>query len=304
MNEASLRKYLKAGEIASKVVEYAKSFLSGRSEINLTDLCERIERKIESFGGKPAFPCNLGLNEVAAHFSPYPGENLIIERSGILKIDLGVRIDGCIADVAFSIALSSEYKELVECAEKALANAIEVIKPGIRVSEVGRVVEDTAKEMGFKPIKNLSGHLIEEYKLHAGKSIPNVKTILSDRMEVGEVYAVEPFITLGEAAGEVIPINKIRIYQIMRIKKLKDPELEKCFKEMVNEFKTLPFTPRWLTGFKDFKTALRIVEDLRKLRLLYGFPVLVEKSLKPVAQFEHTVVIREGGVITLTKPSL
>ena len=189
MREEVVKGYVKAGEIAKKVrSEAISSILKGERDVER--LCERIERKIRELGAEPAFPLNVGINEVAAHYSPYPGDEISIPEDGVVKVDLGVKLGDYIVDTAATVDLSGKHEDLVECTREALRRAVERVMHGVKASDIGWEVEKTARSRGFKPIENLSGHLIKGGVLHAGKSIPNVKTLFSDRLEEGEVLSL------------------------------------------------------------------------------------------------------------------
>ncbi|HTY43645.1 MAG TPA: M24 family metallopeptidase, partial [Patescibacteria group bacterium] len=156
-------KILKAGKIASEVREYAKSFI--KPNMKLLEIAEKIEEKIKKLGGEPAFPTNLSINEIAAHYTPSHNDETLAH--GLLKVDLGVHVDGWTADIAFSIDLeaSSLNKKLIEASESALKKALEISKENVSISEIGRAIQKTIESHGFSPIINLSGHEMEQYDL-------------------------------------------------------------------------------------------------------------------------------------------
>ena len=299
-SDEKLENFLKAGKIAAKVVRYAEQLVkSGHRDVY--NLCEKIEQKIIELGAFPAFPCNICINDVAAHFSPYPTDQILLPERGVVKIDIGVRINGYIVDTAFSIPLSDEFERLVEWTKLALERAIRAIKPRIRASEIGAIIENTAKEGGFKPIRNLSGHLIKEYRLHAGKSIPNVQSFFSDRILEGEIYAIEPFLTLSDASGSVKSTKTRRIFSLSKIKRPKDKRLEHLYKEILRRFRMLPFSPRWLAKSNKFENVVEKIISLEREGIIHSYPVLVEKLGGIVAQFEHTIVVTKDGALVLTE---
>jgi methionyl aminopeptidase len=194
LSKSDLDNYIKAGKIASEAVKYAKSIV--KKDMSLLEIAEKIEDKIKQLGGKPAFPVNLSINEIAAHATP--SFNDTDKAHGLLKVDIGAHIQGCIADTAFSIDLenSAENKKLIESAEKALENAIKEFNLDSQLGNVGKIIETTIKNSGFQPIINLSGHSIEKNNVHAGLTVPNYDTKQKIPLEKG-VYAIEPFTTNG-----------------------------------------------------------------------------------------------------------
>jgi len=140
----------------------------------LFEICESIEREIRQKGGNCAFPVNTSLNDIAAHYTAEPNDATVVKDSDLLKIDLGVQINGFIADTAVTVCYDPSYDYLVQAAESALKDAISIIHAGTKSSDVGKRIETTVKDMGGVPIANLSGHSLEQYTIHAGKSVPNI----------------------------------------------------------------------------------------------------------------------------------
>jgi len=188
---------------------------------------------------------------------------------------------------------------MVQVAEEALEEGMVAMAPGVRLSEVGKVIERTIKRAGYKPIENLTGHLLSRYVLHAGKSVPNVgKAKEKGVVRAGEVYAIEPFVTLPSAKGWVIEGGQAFIYRAIK-PKTKEKKYKKLM-EAVRKFKGLPFSGRWLVkpfGEDFVKSGLNA---LVKEGSLMAYPVLIEKSKKGVAQVEATIYVGENSNVILT----
>jgi len=285
-----------AGKIARRVREEVPALV--REGVDALSIAQAVEDKIIQYGGRPAFPCNICIDSVAAHFTPTPIENIMIPKGALVKVDLGVECDGYIADTAITIGLPNSQSRLIEAAENALKNAIKTIKAGIRVSEVGAIINDTIVRYGFKPIRNLSGHEIRRYTLHTGTSIPNVRTKETLRLENGRIYAIEPFVTLGSGSGLVVSSNSVNIFSVLmennHDNRLSIDELS-LIKMLRESTKGLPYTLRWLE-----KEKWALHEKLVKKGVVKGYPVLVEKMGTPVAQAEHTVIVLEQGCEVIT----
>ncbi len=290
--------YLKSGRIARDTLKYAIDLIGGSRRINLYNLCISIEKYIRDKGGIPAFPCNISLNEIAAHYSPTDPDDTIIFDEGLLKIDVGVMIDGYIADTAITIARGYKYEDIAKANKQILEEAIKLFRDGVKLGEIGEYIENRAIELGYKPISNLTGHLISRYNLHAGKNVPNVKQIFSPRIAKGEVYAIEPFLTFANNIGYVISGIKVQIFSLTKTKKIKDEDLDKFKNYILENFKTLPFSPRWLYDIYGFEETWKLINRLRKLKYLRDYPILVEKSGGYVSQFEHTVIIADQPIVT------
>jgi len=298
MMEEELEKLLRAGYIAKVVREEAARM--ARPGLKLIELASYIENRIRELGGEPAFPTNLSVNSVAAHYTPLYGDDSVIPENSVLKIDVGVHVDGYIADTATTVTFNPIYEGLVEATRKALERALEVLKPGIKASEVGRVIEETVKSSGYKVVKNLSGHSMARYLIHAGLSIPNYNDVFNrSRLEKG-VYAIEPFATNGY--GIVISGTVTTIYAVKKhVQKPLPADARKLLDTIWAERKTLPFCERWYVKlFNDINALRNSIKILDSKNLLVKYPILVEKSNGIVSQHEHTVVISEKDIIVTT----
>ena len=193
--------YIKAGKIAGEVRENVrKTDWIGKT---VYEICEHVEGEIKKRGAKCAFPVNTSINEVAAHYTAEPNDEMTITEDDLVKIDLGAQIDGYIADTAVTVCYNPEFDTLVQGAESALKNAMSMMKTGIKSSDVGRTIEKTIKELGLIPIANLSGHSLEQYTIHAGKSVPNIWSIGSFNFPSEQAFACEPFVKTGDGLGFV-----------------------------------------------------------------------------------------------------
>ena len=288
------QKIIQAGKIASQVKAYARTMV--KKGMPLLEIAEKIESKIIELGGKPAFPCNLSINEIAAHYTPSYNDTEIAQ--GLLKVDLGVHINGLVADTAFSLDLenSTENKKLIEAAELALNEATKKINNAIEISQIGEVIEKSIKSLGFQPIQNLSGHAIERYDLHAGINIPNYNNSSPIKITPG-VYAIEPFSTVG--LGKVRDGRPSGIYQIQKSGNVRDNFAREVLSFIDEEYSTLPFCSRWI--HKKFGTrGLVALRQIEQAGILHHYSQLIEIGKGKVAQAEHTIVITEKDKIITT----
>ncbi|HIP89177.1 MAG TPA: type II methionyl aminopeptidase, partial [Thermococcus paralvinellae] len=237
MNEER-EKLIKAGEIARQVKKEVIKII--KSGVLLYEIAEFVENRIMELGGKPAFPCNLSLNELAAHYTPYKGDKTVLREGDYLKVDLGVHIDGYIADTAITVRVGMEGDDLMEASKEALENAISVVRAGVRINEIGKVIEETIRGHGFNPIVNLSGHIIQRYRLHSGVSIPNIyRPHDTYTLKEGEVLAIEPFATTG--AGQVIEVPPALIFMFVRNRPVRMLQARNLLNYIRKNFSTLPF---------------------------------------------------------------
>jgi methionyl aminopeptidase len=292
--------YIRAGKIASEVREYART--QDHTGRTLSEICNDVENEIFKRGGEPAFPVNVSLNDIAAHYTAEPNDPIIVKNSDVLKIDVGVHIDGYIADTAVTVSFDSKYQDLIDIAQRALDEAIGIARSNTRVSDIGRIIEKTITKYGCKPIQNLSGHSLEQYTIHAGKSIPNIWTIgHSFNLSVDNVYAIEPFVTTKDGQGIVYEGKIKNIFGIASRKRTKDQKADEFLEYLWNKFKTLPFALRWVIKDYEEKEGSSLLQTLLKKKNVHAYPILVEGANKIVAQAEHTIIPQESNTITITK---
>jgi methionyl aminopeptidase len=298
-SEMNFESYLRAGKIASEVREGArKKYHVGST---LLEICESVESQIRGMGAEPAFPVNTSLNDIAAHYTAEPNDSTTVKEGDVLKIDIGVQIDGYIADTAVTVCYDPKYESLVKAAEAALAEAVRAARANTKAGDIGRVIEATITKFGFRPIQNLSGHSLQQYTVHAGKSIPNIWTRGSSfALLPNEAYAIEPFVTTKDGQGVVYEGRMRNIFGITSRKPVKDEEADKLLDLIWNRYRTLPFAMRWLTDRYDEKDVRRLMETLIKKKNVHSYPILVEGHGKVVVQAEHTLIPSESSVSVIT----
>jgi len=297
-DEEVIEKFRLSGKILRETREEIRSFV--REGMPIIEVCEKAETLIRKKGGKPAFPCNVSINEVAAHYTSPPNDERRIPEKAIVKVDLGVHVDGYVTDTAFTVCFDPAYADMQAAAEHALDAAISSIHAGMSTSKIGEIIEKSIRNRGFKPISNLTGHSVGRYLIHAGTSIPNVAQISFTKVQAGEVYAIEPFVTLPDAAGRVEDGTEVTIFRLVKTKSVKNPYAKQLLMYIEDNFRTLPFAERWLQNIVSANQYHEAFDELYKSKSLMGYPVFVEASRKPVAQAEHTVLITEKGCEVLT----
>jgi methionyl aminopeptidase len=293
-----LEKYERAGKIAAKVRKKISQTVS--EGMPFIDICERTEQMIKSLGGKPAFPCNVSVNEVAAHYTSPPNDEKKVPRGSLAKIDLGVHVDGYIADTAITVCFAPELEDMVQASEAALEKAVKTIRPNMYTSELGTEIQRVIEGRGFKPISNLTGHQVGRYLVHTGRSLPNVPHISLTKIRVGNVYAIEPFVTFKEAAGIVKEAKESFIFRLAKRKRPRNSFARRIITHIENEYKTLPFTERWLGSYRKNKEYKAAFSELLASKSLMSYHVFIEASRQHVAQSEHTVYVDGNGAIVLT----
>ena len=294
MDEEIYEKYILAGKIASKAREYGKNLI--KPDVSFLDVTEKVESKIKNLGADLSFPVNIAVNNIAAHYSPRNDDKLVFKKGDLVKLDVGTHIDGYIADTAVTMQVETEkYNDIINASSDALDVAIENIKPGIKLSEIGKKVEEKISSFGFKPINNLTGHSLKRYILHAGLAVPSVFDITNmSKPKVDDVIAIEPFATDG--AGHVISGDGSNIYlcnKSFKSRLIRNKKSRILFERFKKRFKTLPFAQRWAE--KHFEKSDIILRRLSYLGYLKHFPQLLDQKNGIVSQKEHTVIINENG---------
>jgi methionyl aminopeptidase len=293
-----LGKFRLSGRILCEAREEMRSYV--KENMSVLEVCERAEALIRSKGGIPAFPCNVGVNEVAAHYTSPPGDTSVIPVGSTVKIDMGVHVDGYVTDTAFTVSFNPEGRSMTATAEYALKMVIDNIHDDMSTGRIGGIIETAIRNHGFKPISNLTGHSVGRYLIHAGTSIPNVASLATNKVHVGDIFAVEPFVTQPDAVARVDDSPQTTIFRLVRAKSVKTGYAKQLLKHIETNFRTLPFTERWLTGIVPRQHHDEAFKERLQSKIIMSYPVCIEASRRPVAQAEHTLLIKEDGCEVLT----
>jgi methionyl aminopeptidase len=295
LSDDVVEKLRKAGRVSREARKFGAESL--REGMTILEGVERIEEVMRAKGCSPAFPTCLSVNEVAAHDTPTHKDERVLHRGDVVKIDLGAQVDGYLTDTAMTVEIGTRnWTELIRASEAALAAAIEVVRPRVPTRTIGSAIERTIESFGFKPIANLTGHSIERYTVHAGKSIPNVGDHGDDLLEEGDLIAVEPFATNG--AGKVDGRKSGNIYRIMRVRESRSDATSLFLQTVHERFGRLPFAERWCYPI-DKKAPTHLARLLRQ-GLIYTYPSLYDVAHGIVSQAEHSMIVTGGGAEVLT----
>lgn len=290
MEKEIFEKYEKAKSISDSVILFAKPLI--KEGILALDVANKIEKRAEELGGGLAFPVNISINENAAHYTPDIADKLEIKEDDLVKIDIGVHVDGYIWDRAFTVCVGKKTHPLIEAAEKALEKSMKAIKPGVKIFEISEIVESTIEGLGFNPIRNLCGHGLDRYDQHAKFSIPNGRNNIQDEIESNQALAMEVFATDG--TGWVKESKPVLIFGYVRDRAVRLWEGRRILEAAKTDFNKLPFAKRWLTKLKPLISSLKIDMALKQLLdvgAIREYPILKEESNGLVAQAEETIVL-------------
>src|SRR5438093_4148044 len=238
----------------------------------LRELAEEVEDLMRRRGLRPSFPTCLSIDDVAAHYTPTHDDTLRFRRGNVVKLDLGAQLDGWIADTAVTVEVGTRnWTALARASELALQTAIEAVHGGVSTRALGEGIQRAIEAHGFRPIRNLTGHTIERYLLHAGKSVPNIAHG-HDTLHAGEVVAIEPFASSG--AGEVDGRRTGNIYRVLKTKPVKHAQLNDFLQILSGEFKTLPFAERW--AYRHDASAPALLNGLVRTGAVMTYPALLD----------------------------
>mgnify|MGYP002630578363 CR=1 FL=1 len=296
METYALECHRRAGRIAAECREWARETI--KPGVLLRDVLEGVEQRIAKAGAAPAFPAQTSRNSVAAHYCSPPGDETVYEEGDCVKVDVGVHVDGYIGDTACSVDLSSDgrWTPLVQASADALAAAITVVEPGVKVGEIGAAIERTIMGAGFEPVRNLTGHGLGRWKVHTAPQVPNYGERGGGRVSSGSVIAIEPFASTGR--GYIREEGKAEVFMMAR-PPMRSKGLSKDVLREIESWRGLPFARRY---FLQYPT--KDVEDtfakLARQGALVRYPPLVEDDGVMVAQTEHTMYVCEDGVEILT----
>ena len=282
-----------AGRIAAKVRDTTINEIKPGDKV--IDICDVVNKRVAELGARMAFPTNVDINHVAAHYCSPINDKTVIPEGCIVKLDVGVHIDGYIADTAVSKCFNPEYEYLVEAAKAGLDAAIQTIRPGIQARLIGSAIENAIKSRGAQPISNLTGHKLARYIVHSpGYSIPNVGRFGNHTIMEGDVYAIEPFAVPKEADGMVTDGAPSNIYQMQKKRNVKG-KAKTMMKFIQSEYMTLPFASRWVLHKFKGPDGVAAFKELLKSKVITSYPQLLERTRAVVAQAEHSVIVTEDG---------
>ncbi|HVC58574.1 MAG TPA: type II methionyl aminopeptidase [Candidatus Acidoferrales bacterium] len=298
MEENEIKIMKDVGAASKEAMLKAKAMI--KPGVRIIDVAEATEKSLREKGYGLAFPINLSINEQAAHFTPSVGDDSVFPEDALVKIDFGAEKNGFLGDGAITLDLSGRHSKMVEAATMALDNAISHVKAGAEVGKIGGVIEETITKMGFKPIKNLGGHGVEEHDLHAGIFVPNFDNHDDTVLEEGEVIAIEPFVTNGR--GMVVNSDACEIYSYAGAVAIRSADARKVLEHLDANHPTEPFAVRWLANVVDSKFRLyAAIGELLRAGAIEPHNGLIESANGMVAQAEAELLVQKGGCEIITK---
>ncbi|MBS0648810.1 MAG: type II methionyl aminopeptidase [Verrucomicrobia bacterium] len=294
MNETYKQNFLRAGAIAKEVRAYGKSLIKPGASYN--DVIAQIYRKISELGAIPAFPPQIALDHIAAHFLPQPDEDILFSTQ-VVKLDVGVCVSGAIGDCAVTIDLSGKYQPLIDAAEAALLAAEQILEVGLPIREIGKAIEMTIISCGFKPVRNLSGHGLGVYQVHTPPGIPNYDDRSRGVLTPGMTFAIEPFATDGK--GMIYEAGRPGIFSFAASRPVHS-DFARSLIPKIKSFQGLPFSIHDLAKDLPLPKVHAAVDELLDTGVINGYAPFIEEGHGMVAQAENSVLIDEKGKVFIT----
>ncbi|KAJ3390163.1 Methionine aminopeptidase 2 [Entophlyctis sp. JEL0112] len=314
----------RAAEVHRQVRAHARANI--KPGMPMVDICDMIENgtrsliEADGLNAGIAFPTGCSLNHVAAHYTPNPGDKTVLSFDDVMKIDFGVHVKGKIIDCAFTMAFNPIYDVLLEAVKDATNTGIKNAGIDVRLCDIGAAISevmesyeveldgkmyqglhehkhgnvtDLSKNNTVKPIRNLNGHSIGPYRIHAGKTVPIVDNKDQTKMEEGEYFAIETF---GSIRGRAYVYEESDCSHYMRSftvdrAPIKTPRARQLLNSINENFSTLAFCRRYLERIGESKHLVPL-KQLVDSGLVDPYPPLVDVKGAYTAQFEHTILLR------------
>lgn len=286
----------KAGRIASECREWARQNI--KPGVTIRHVLETIEDRIRERGAQPGFPAQSSRNYIAAHYCSSPEDEQAYAEGDCVKVDIGVHVDGYIADTAASVDLSSDgrWTPLVDASRRALDAAIATVKDGVQVSDIGAAIERTILAAGFQPVRNLTGHGLARWKVHTAPQIPNYAERGAGTLRAGMIFAIEPFASTGR--GYIREAGKAEVFMMVR-PPAKAKALDRDVLKAIEAWRGLPIARRYFRHL-DRDAVEDAFTKLARQGSLVRYPPLIEDEGVMVAQHEHSIYLTEDSVEILT----
>jgi len=310
VQESQYENLREAAEAHRIVRQWAKSWIKpGMKMIDIADTIETSLRKtldVDGLKRSIAFPTGLSLNHVAAHYTPNAGDTRVLQETDVLKVDIGLQVNGWIVDSAFTMAFDPMYDPLLQTVREATNAGVKAAGIDVRLCEVGEAIEEvmTSGEVTIGkrthqivPIRNLMGHSLGVYTIHAGKSVPCIKGSGDQtKMEEGDLFAIETFGSTGHGFVN----DDMEISHFMKAPHLPPggirggPKAKELYNFINKNYSTLAFARRWLdqAGITRYAIALKNLTDCGAVN---PYPPLVDAEGSFTAQFEHTLCLKPSG---------
>lgn len=294
-----------AAEAHRQTRQYMQKWI--KPGMTMIEICEELESTARRLIGENgleaglAFPTGCSRNHCAAHYTPNAGDPTVLQYDDVTKIDFGTHIKGRIIDCAFTLSFNPKYDKLLEAVKDATNTGIREAGIDVRLCDIGAAIQEVmesyeidldGKTYQVKSIRNLNGHSISPYRIHAGKTVPIVKGGETTRMEENEFYAIETFGSTGRGMvhDDMDCSHYMKNYDTPFVP-LRLQSSKQLLGLINKNFGTLAFCKRWLdrAGATKYQMALK---DLCDKGVVEAYPPLCDVKGCYTAQYEHTIMLR------------
>lgn len=330
-DDVVVTKYQTSAQIANDIMsEIAKMCMAGASvrdictfgDKRITERTVEVHKKDKEMTKGIGFPVCVSVNHVVCHFSPSVAESdskdpdVLLKNDDVVKIDLGVHIDGFIAGLGHTLVVGAdESKEnkvsgrradVILAAYYATEAALRLFMDGTERSNtaVQKKVTEIAKIFNCNPVEGMLSHQLQQNIIDGDKTIIQAPSDLQNRdhkkceFETHEVYCLDVIMSTGDGKAKEAVDKKTTVYKrTENTYSLKLKASKQFFSEVCKKFTTMPFT---LRTFEDQKKARLAVNECTNHELLDPYPVLLEKDGELVAQFKTTVLLMPKGPLRIT----
>ncbi|XP_052780976.1 methionine aminopeptidase 2-like [Mya arenaria] len=295
----------RAAEAHRQTRRYMRDYIKpGMTMIEICETLEGISRKTIGEKGLEAglaFPTGCSLNHCAAHYTPNAGDPTVLQYDDVCKIDFGTHVNGHIVDCAFTLTFNPKYDKLLEAVKAATNTGIREAGIDARLGEIGTAIQETmesyeveldGKTYQVKSIRNLNGHSLGPYEIHAGKTVPIVKGGEQTKMEEGEFYAIETFGSTGRGVvhDDMETSHYMKNFDVGHVP-LRLQRAKQLLNVINQNFGTLAFCRRWLDRIGESKYLMGL-KNLCDVGIIDPYPPLCDIKGCYTAQYEHTILLR------------
>lgn len=322
------------------IISEASKVYNKRAKLDANDRKNMKKKEVEALDEKNegrviekgvAFPTTFSVNEIAAHFSPYKQDTYPLKAGDVLKIDLGVHIDGFISQAAHTVVVpklaDKEYTEsekkfmalddkgnvsdkradAIVAAWTAAEAALRKIEVGTTNNAVTEVIMKTAEQFKVNGVTGVLGHQLKRNKIDGKRCIINrenpehaslIEKVPEHKFKENEVYSVDIMMSTGEGkTKELIDFRHTIYKRTDESYILKTPKGRQFMHEVNHKFRYMPFT---LRSIEDEGAARIGITEAKRHEILQEFPVLSEKKGEKIAQFKFTVLLLPNGIKKIT----
>ncbi|XP_067023450.1 methionine aminopeptidase 2-like isoform X1 [Acropora muricata] len=294
-----------AAEAHRQVRKYVQGFI--KPGMTMIEICEKLEAASRALINENklkaglAFPTGCSLNHCAAHYTPNAGDKTVLQYDDVCKIDFGTHINGRIIDCAFTVSFNPKYDNLLAAVKDATNTGIREAGIDVRLCDVGEAIQEVmesyeveldGRTYTVKPIRNLNGHSIAPYRIHAGKTVPIVKGGEATKMEENEFFAIETFGSTGKGVvhDDMECSHYMKNFDVGFVP-LRVPRAKQLLNVINENFGTLAFCRRWLDRLGQTRYLLAL-KNLCDVGVVDPYPPLCDVKGCYTAQFEHTILLR------------